>query len=354
MNSNSKYFKKLKKLPVDKFFEDVLYNKKYGYYAKQIPFGEKGDFITAPTVSNLFGEILGVWIISYWENLNKPKNFNVIELGPGNAQLSKMLIKTFKKFNEFNKNHNFYLHERSSFLIKIQKKKLYSEKVKWISNFKRLNKGPVLFIGNEFFDAIPIKQFKKKKDIILENFVYLDEKKIIKNKLLATSLKNIKKIKESKVLKDLNFIEYPEIAFKTIEPMIDKIKKLNGGMLLIDYGYTLPNNSSTLQSVKNHKKNNLYDNLGKADVTSLVNFNLLKEFFLKKKLNVKNIVSQSFFLKKNGILERADLISAKMSFKEKSDLYYRLSRLLSPKLMGNLFKVIFAFKSNNKNIIGFE
>mgnify|MGYP001384935592 CR=1 FL=1 len=138
MNSNSKYFKKLKKLPVDKFFEDVLYNKKYGYYAKQIPFGEKGDFITAPTVSNLFGEILGVWIISYWENLNKPKNFNVIELGPGNAQLSKMLIKTFKKFNEFNKNHNFYLHERSSFLIKIQKKKLYSEKVKWISN-KEIN-----------------------------------------------------------------------------------------------------------------------------------------------------------------------------------------------------------------------
>ena len=78
MNSNNKYFKKLKQLPIDKFFEDVLYNKNYGYYSKKIPFGEKGDFITAPSVSKLFGEILGIWIISFWENLEKPKNFNIV------------------------------------------------------------------------------------------------------------------------------------------------------------------------------------------------------------------------------------------------------------------------------------
>ena len=130
MNSNNKYFKKLKQLLVDKFFEDVLYNKTYGYYSKKIPFGVKGDFITAPSVSNLFGEILGIWIISFWENLNKPKNFNIVELGPGNAELSKVLIETFKKFNEFNKKYNFYLYEKSNLLKKIQKKKLYPNKVK--------------------------------------------------------------------------------------------------------------------------------------------------------------------------------------------------------------------------------
>ena len=212
----------------------------------------------------------------------------------------------------------------------------------------------MLFVGNEFFDAIPIKQFKKKNGNILENFVYLDKDKTIKNKLVKTSLKNINKINKFNTLKNLNFIEYPDLAFKIIKPMIDKINKHGGGMLLIDYGYTLTNNSSTLQSVINHKKNNLFDNIGKADVTSLVNFKLLKEFFLKNKLNVKNIVSQSFFLKKNGILERANLMSQKMNFKEKSDLYYRLSRLLDPKFMGNLFKVIFASKGINKNTIGFN
>ena len=354
MNSNNKYFKKLKQLPIDKFFEDVLYNKNYGYYSKKIPFGEKGDFITAPSVSKLFGEILGIWIISFWENLEKPKNFNIVELGPGNAELSKILIETFKKFNEFNKQYNFYLYEKSNLLKNIQKKKLYPNKVKWISSFKNLNKGPVLFVGNEFFDAIPIKQFKKKNGILFENFVYLDKNKTIKNKLVKTSLKNINKINDFSCLKNLNFIEYPDLAFKTIKPMIDKINKLGGGMLLVDYGYISLNNTSTLQSVINHKKNNLFSNLGKADVTSLVNFKLLEEFFLKNNLSVNNIVSQSFFLKKNGILERANSISSKMNFKEKSDLYYRLSRLLDPKLMGNLFKVIFAFKSNSKKIIGFN
>ncbi len=116
----------------------------------------------------------------------------------------------------------------------------------------------------------------------------------------------------------------------------------------------VPKNKSTLQSVFKHKKNNLLENLGKADITSLVNFELLKEHLIKKKLKVKKIVPQKFFLEKMGIINRADNLSKKMSFREQTNLYLRLKRLLDKKFMGDLFKVIFAYKFHKNNFLGFK
>ena len=98
----------------------------------------------------------------------------------------------------------------------------------------------------------------------------------------------------------------------------------------------------------------MLENLGKADITSLVNFNLLKEFLLNNNLKVKKIVTQKFFLERMGIMERADQISKKMSFSEKSNLYLRLRRLLDNKFMGDLFKVIFAYKFKKNKFLGFQ
>ena len=123
---------------------------------------------------------------------------------------------------------------------------------------------------------------------------------------------------------------------------------------MIDYGYLKPNNQNTLQSVMKHQKNILLDNLGKADITAHVNFKLLDEFFSKNDLKTKKIVTQKQFLEDMGILERAKIIAKKMRFSDQSNLYLRLKRLLSPNLMGNLFKVILAYKFNNKNFAGFK
>ena len=123
---------------------------------------------------------------------------------------------------------------------------------------------------------------------------------------------------------------------------------------MIDYGYLQSNNLNTLQSVIKHKKNELLKNLGKADITAHVNFSLMSEFFLRNKLKIKKIITQEQFLKKMGILERAKIISKKMSFKEQSDLYFRLKRLLSPDSMGELFKVILAYNFNRDTFKGFQ
>ena len=354
MKTNKIFFKKSKILPVDQFFSNVLYDKKLGYYNSRIPFGKKGDFITSPSVTNLFSEIIAIWIIACWESFGKPKSFNIIELGPGDGTLSRTLLKSFERFPEFNSTKKLFLYEESRYLKKIQKKTILNRDVKWINNFNLIKKGPVIFFGNEFFDAIPVKQFKKINNSFFEKNYILDKDYKIKEIFKKASIKNAEIIQSFKTLKKLKFIEFPKLGFKELKRISRKINQLKGCILMIDYGYLKPNNQNTLQSVIKHKKNNLLDNLGKADVTSHVNFTLLNEFFSKNGLKIKNVISQKNFLEAMGILERAKIVAKKMKFTEQSDLYLRMQRLLSPKYMGNLFKVILAYKFNNNNFAGFK
>ena len=354
MKSDIKFFKKSKLLPVDKFFENVLYDNKSGYYASKLPFGEKGDFITSPKISYLFSEIIAIWIISTWELFGKPKNFNIIELGPGDGSLTNVLLRSFKKFPEFDSVKKIFLYEKSNYLKKIQKKNILDKNVNWINNFNLITKGPVIFFGNEFFDALPIKQFKRKKKSLLEKNFSFNKNHQIKEVFNKASKIDVKTIKSYKTLKKLNFIELPKFGFQELKKMIKKIYELKGCILLIDYGYLKSNNQDTLQSVMRHKKNNLFDNLGKADITAHVNFNLLNEFFLKKGLKVNKVISQKEFLENMGIIERAKMVAKKMKFSHQSDLYLRIKRLLSPRAMGSLFKVILTYKFNKNNFAGFK
>ncbi len=350
-------FKNDKLIPVDEFVEQVLYEPNNGYYTKKIPFGSQGDFVTAPTISNLFSEIITIWVVSVWEKLGKPKNFNFVELGPGDGSLAKVFVDTVKKFPDLNNAINIFLYEKSDFLKDVQKKKLKNTKIKWIKNFDNINKGPVIFFGNEFFDAIPIKQFSLKKKKLLEKYYYINPLSGLTEVYADAKDEDIKMIKKFKVLKNLKFIEFPKLGFFELDEIIKKIKNLSGGILLIDYGYLNVVNRSTLQTVMKNKKmnmNHLFKNLGRADITSLVNFSLLKEFFVKNKLKVKDIVTQKFFLEKMGIIERAKILEKNMTFKQKDYMSLTLMRLLQKELMGGLFKVIFAFKSKKSNFLGFK
>jgi cyclopropane-fatty-acyl-phospholipid synthase len=320
MKSNLKFFNKKKLLPVDKFFFNVLYDKKSGYYTNRQPFGGEGDFITAPKISNLFSEIIAIWIITAWQVFGKPKNFNIVELGPGDGSLTKVLLKVFKRFPDFNKVKKIYLYEVSSLLKNLQKKNIKNDEIKWIENFNDIKNSPTIFFGNEFFDAIPIKQFKIEKGLLFEKHYTLNKNNKIKEIFKKAIKQDISSIKSYKSLRNLKFIEFPKYGFKELKKIIKKITAVKGCLLMIDYGYLEPNNQNTLQSVMNHKKNNLFNNLGKADITSHLKFKLLNEFFIKNNLKVKKIVSQQKFLKNMGIIERAEIISEKMKFRDQSNM----------------------------------
>ena len=331
---------KKKIIPLDKFIDFALYNKKRGFYMKQNPFGSKGDFITAPDISIIFSEMITIWIVSFWEYLNKTKKINIIDMGGGNGEMMSRIIKTSLKFSSFNKSCNFVIFERSGYLKKIQKKKLLNYKINWTNNLKKLENVPSLFIGNEFFDSMPIKQLIKKNNIWFEKFVKLSPKnpKIIEKKI---SIKNYEKKVGFNFSKRQNFIEFSPLAVKIIKIISKKIKKTNGGLLIIDYGYIEEKMYNTLQAIKKHNQSSILKNIGNSDITYKINYNFIKKLAKKLKLKYNKVTTQRDFLIRLGIFERGETISKNLSFSKKANIYYRIKRLVDKNQMGELFKVMF-------------
>ena len=346
------FLKSNSKIPLDKFINKVLYNKRKGYYMNSNPIGLKGDFITSPNISIMFSEMIAIWIISFWEKIGCPKNINIIELGAGNGEMMLQILKTIEKFSKFKFSSNFIIYEKSPYLKKLQKNKIKFKNIKWINNLKKISEFPSIFIANEFFDALPVKQFINKRSKWYEKYI------INKNKSLEFYEKKIKKeliekLINQKISRGQKFIEFSPLANQKLNLISKIIKKNNGGILIIDYGYTGKKMFDTLQSVKNHKKNNFLENIHKADITHLINFNFLKQKIRSLKIDSVNLTTQRDFLIKMGILERAEIISKNMPFSKKTDVYFRLKRLIDKKQMGTLFKVLFATNKKNKFNLGF-
>ena len=345
---------KNKYISLDRFIDKVLYDKKTGYYMHKNPFEKNGDFVTAPNISILFSEMLAIWCIAFWENLGCPKKINIVELGAGNGEMMYQMIKVFKKFDKFLNASNYFIFEKSHFLKKIQKKKISSLKVSWINSLNDLNNGPNIFLANEFFDALPVKQFVKKKNKWFEkkvkilsknNFGFIDKHTNI-NKLekkIGINLKNNQKI-----------IEFSPLSYKYLNIISKKIKIFKGGLLIIDYGYVEKEMKNSLQAVRRHKFSNILKNIGTSDITYNISFYLLKKILEKLNLKIVGITTQKNFLTKLGIMERAEILARNLEFSKKANIYYRLNRLIDNKFMGNLFKVMFVTKKNNKFKVGFE
>ena len=145
MNKIINILKEKKSIPLDQFINFALYDKKFGYYMKKNPFGKEGDFITSPLISDLFGEMLAVWCIAFWEHIGKPSKILLVELGPGDGSLCKDLLKAAKQFKNFYNSLEINLLEISNTLKAIQKTKINNKKVKWIKKIKEINYGPVIF-----------------------------------------------------------------------------------------------------------------------------------------------------------------------------------------------------------------
>ena len=354
MNNIINILKEKKSISIDQFINIALYDKKFGYYMKKNPFGKEGDFITSPLISNLFGEMLAIWCVAFWEYIGKPRKNLLVELGPGDGSLCRDLLNTFGQFNNFYSSLEINLLEISDKLKTIQRVKINNRKVKWIKKIKEINCGPVIFLANEFFDALPIKQIYKKKKLFFEKYVALsnDNKKIrFLHKKANNSL--IKRIQDLNLVSTGHIIEYPIKALKFLEAIAEKINKFDGGLFTFDYSNKAKKNQNTLQSAEKHRYTNLFFKPGHSDITSHINFKLFHKILKKNNLNVKKITDQSEFLKKIGILERANILSEKMTFKVKANMFYRLKRLLDYKEMGSLFKVIFAQKKDGKFSLGF-
>ena len=223
MNKVTNIIKKEKSITLDKFINIALYDKKEGYYMKSNPFGKNGDFITSPSLSNLFAEMIAVWCVAFWEHVGKPKKILLVELGPGDGSLCKDLLKTFQNFKDFYNCVDIKLLEISYKLKKIQKIKIKEKKVKWINSINDVNYGPVIFFGNEFFDSLAIKQIYKKNNLLFEKYIALSNDKKRFKFLYKKADKNlIDRIKKLNLISSGKVIEYPVEAIKILKKNYQK------------------------------------------------------------------------------------------------------------------------------------
>ena len=320
---------------------------------KKNPFGKKGDFITAPNISILFSEMIAIWVISFWEKLGCPKQFNLIELGAGNGEMMKVLINTFDKFSEFKNSCKISILEKSKLLQQIQRANIKDKKIKWLNDLNDLNDSPCIFLANEFFDALPIKQFLKKEKKWYERHVKFTNNKKLEYLDVPFDMQKFEREIKFKISYNQKFIEYSPLASKHLKTIINKIKINNGGILIIDYAYLERRMKNTLQAVSKHKYCDVLKGFRNSDITYNLSFNLINKMIKKFGPCSSLSTTQKKFLTKLGILDRAEMLSKNMPFSKKADIYFRIKRLIDENQMGYLFKVMLITNNKNKFKLGF-
>ena len=344
-------------LSVSDFILEANLNKKFGYYNKNLPFGKDKDFITAPEISQMFGELIALWSIDCWNRMNKPKKFNIIELGPGSGILMKDFLRTISSNNKFIKNcKNIFFFEESTFLKKIQRRNLnkfdvkIKKKIKWINNLNKINKFPFILIANEFFDALPIKQIEYTKKGWRERMVNYNRKKNSFHFSYSDEKTLLEKfLPEKKICKIGSIYEIPIKMMIFIDDLFKKMKKEKSACLIIDYVKKTTYGNS-LKSIKKQKITKIFNDIGNSDISSHVNFNFFKEIAKKNQLNILGPVNQRNFLINLGILYRAKMLMNNANKKQKEMVLNNLDFLINNNKMGKIFNVI-SISSKNLNIL---
>ena len=338
-------------ISIEKFITICLFDNE-GYYYTSKPLGKSGDFITSPEISQLFGEILGLYIYCLWHDKYRV-NFNLIELGPGKGTLLADILRITKTLDSFHNYLNVHLIEKNKHLIDKQKQNLSLknfEKInfQWHDDFKNISKRPSIIFANEFFDCLPITQFIKKNNKLYEKNINFNQKTNFF--FYQYSLVNDEKtlVKLSKYKKS-DLVELSESRENYFGKICDFIAKSSGSIIIIDYGYNELLKKPTLQSVFNHQPSNLLDNLGKQDITSLVDFNSFINIAKNYNLKIDVLCSQKEFLLANGIQERKKIIIDNCPYKQKKIIEDGYDRLVNENQMGSIFKFLILSKNGKEN-----
>lgn len=326
-------------ITIDRFMEICFLDEEHGYYRKKQPLGSEGDFTTAPEISQLFGEMIGLFLIN-WISQNLPDTeFEIVELGAGKGTLMNDLLRTLKKFPQIYEKAKINIIDINEPLIKHQKKLLnkYDIKIEWLSAIEEIKTlKPVIFLANEFFDALPIKQYLFKD-----------------NKWHERVIKHNNDLYFSSIPSDIEFSGNPkesdikEISPETIagaENISDLISLNKGLSIIFDYGYSQNSFGDTLQSLYKNKYNPIFENIGISDITYHVDFPSLKNIFETKGLSCF-LQTQREFLLATNIEKRAEMLIINKDSTTKKSILEGMERLVSPKEMGVLFKCLIAEKA---------
>lgn len=329
-------------MPLSRYMNICIGDPQDGYYTTRDPFGVKGDFTTAPEISQMFGELIGVWLISAWEKLGAPNQIRLVELGPGRGTLMADCLRSIALKSKMRDGLQIDMVEMSPVLVAEQQAKLAQAKcpVRWCSKLED-SALPTVIIANEFYDALPIHIMIKTASGIHERHIVGSGENELAFADLPASMPEATLASYKSVAENTVFELSPERHQMTQE--ISHTLAQNGGAaLLIDYGFLQPKTGATFQALKNHQPVDPLSEPGTADLTSLVDFTALQREFSAQELKVQGPTTQMDFLLDLGLLERAGQLGANADTTTQAALQNAVTRLVSPQEMGTLFKVIAA------------
>ncbi len=308
----------------------------HGYYATRDPFGAAGDFVTAPEVSQMFGEIVGAWLVHLWRMTGEPAPVRLVELGPGRGTLMADILRVAAKARGFLDVATVHLVETSPVLRARQAATLANAGVDpaWHDSFSGVPAGSLLLVANEFFDALPIRQFVRVGDAWRERVVGLDDSGKLAFGIGAGVLDTRPGAHEGAIfeLRPAGQAIAAEIARRIVEE--------NGAALIVDYGHAESAAGDTLQAVRGHRFADPLSAPGEADLTAHVDFAALARSAVAEGAATHGPLTQGEFLLALGLAERAEKLGANADAAGRAALRAAVERLAGPAAMGRLFKVL--------------
>ncbi|XSG81293.1 MAG: class I SAM-dependent methyltransferase [Methyloligella sp. ZOD6] len=328
------------------YMEACLTDSEHGYYATRQPMGRGGDFVTAPEISQIFGELIGIWVIATWQALGQPEEITVAELGPGRGTLLHDALRSWRNFPDFRRSVRLALVERSDTLKAIQADTLAAEieqappvPASWHESLQTLPPSPLIVIANEFLDALPIRQFVRRGHAWHERLVTCAEDGTLAFAESPDPAGDIPQLArfENKA-HDGDIAEIRPGAADLVAALAARGESGPLAALFVDYGPEGFGPGDTLQAVRGHGFADPLEAPGEADITAHVDFSAITGQAIREGLSAYGPMPQGEFLLKLGLAQRQEQLLRSATPDQRPMLATGANRLIDPQQMGVLFK----------------
>ncbi len=330
-------------MPVAEYMRLCLTHPQYGYYVNRDPLGAGGDFVTSPEISQMFGELIGLWMAAVWRQMGAPDNVRLIELGPGRGTLMFDALRAARVVKGFREAVVLHLVEISPALQKMQERRLESlnAAVLWHSTLDEVPAGPCILIANEFVDALPVHQAVRLATGWHERLVDIAAEGNLAFAVAREPLPHFEAAMP-RLLRQAPQGAIYEWRSDSLALELGHRMRKEGAALIIDYGHAQVGVGDTLQAVAGHSYTDPLHDPGRADLTAHVDFEALTQCAESMGARIHGPIRQRDLLLHLGIERRAAALKANASQEKAAEIEIALSRLIAggSRGMGELFKAI--------------
>jgi len=330
-------------MPVWRYMELCLMHPEHGYYISRDPLGREGDFTTAPEVSQMFGELLGLWAASVWKTMGSPSLLRLVELGPGRGTMMADALRALRVLPPLYQMLNIHLIEINPVLRDKQKATLQAARnVSWHDSIDEVPDGPAIIFANEYFDVLPIHQAVRRETGWHERVVVLDESGKLTFDAAPDPLPRFEVLLPPLLRAAPAGAVFEWRPDTEIMKIASRVRDQDGAALIVDYGHLRSDAGDTFQAIAGHSFTDPLQAPGQADVTAHVDFQALAQAAEDMGARVHGPVAQGDFLQRLGIETRAVTLMAKASHEVSEDISSALKRLIGGGRggMGVMFKVL--------------